>query len=163
MIGLGANLGPRVDTIAGALDRLAASDGVTLVTVSSVYESEPLGPPQPWYLNLAARVATELVPDALWEQLQRIESELGRVRQARWGPRTIDLDILWCDDPDARGTAVTLPHPELEHRWFALAPLLEVAQEARPRYAPVLAALGGAPRAGRALRSLAISARITES
>lgn len=163
MIGLGANLGPRVDTIVAALDHLAATDGVALVAVSSVYESEPVGPPQPWYLNLAARVQTQLDPDALWEHLRRIETELGRVREQRWGPRTIDLDILWCDDPDARGSAVRVPHPELERRWFALAPLLEVASEAHPRYGPALAALGGAPRAGRTLRSLAISARITES
>lgn len=163
MIGLGANLGPRVDTIVAALDRLAATAGVTLGDVSDVYESEPVGPPQPWYLNLAARVETALEPDALWAHLLRIETELGRVRSERWGPRSIDLDILWCNDPAARGTAVTVPHPELEQRWFALAPLLEVAPEARARYAPVLAAIGGAPRAGSALRSLAISPRITES
>lgn len=163
MIGIGANLGPRVDTIVAALDRLASTARVTLGAVSNVYESEPVGPPQPWYLNLAARVETALEPDALWAQLLRIETELGRVRGERWAPRTIDLDILWCDDPDARGTAIHVPHLELERRWFALAPLLEVAPEARTRYAPVLAALGGAPRAGCALRSLAISPRITES
>lgn len=163
VIGLGANLGPRADTIRAALDRLGAVDGVTLGPVSLAYEAEPVGPPQPWYLNLAARVETALDPDALFEHLLAIETQLGRVRVERWGPRTIDLDVLWCDDPDAGGARVTVPHPELERRWFALAPLLDVAPEARVRYAPILNALGGAPRAGSPLHALAISSRITES
>lgn len=163
MIGLGANLGPRVETIQAAIDRISASDGVSLARVSLVYESEPLGPPQPWYLNLATRVESAHDPDPLWERLAAIETALGRTRTERWGPRTIDLDVLWCSDPHARGTTVAVPHPELERRWFALAPLLDVAPEAESRYGPILAALGGVPRAGRPLASLAISHRITES
>lgn len=156
VLGVGANLGSRAATVRAALDLLASDAATTLVAVSSVYESAALGPPGPPYYNLAVRLRSSHDPDALWETLARVEAMLGRVRRERWASRTIDLDVLWCEEPFT-SSSLTVPHPELERRWFALAPLLEVAPEAEPRYAAVLAALGGAPVTGAALDALARS------
>ena len=152
VLGVGSNLGARLDTIRMGLTLLAEEPGVEIDRLSSVYESEPVGPPQPRYLNLAVRVTSPLDADALWERLERIENRLGRERRERWGPRTLDLDILWCSRA-VDSKALSVPHPELKRRWFALAPLLEVAPELKPAYGPALAALGGAP-SGQPLASM---------
>ena len=150
IIGLGANLGSRRANLAAAVERLAA--GVQVTGVSALYESEPWGPPQPHYLNAAVRVVAALPPEAMLARALAIESELGRTRDPalRYGPRTLDLDLLWSSETRAGG-GLTLPHPRLHERWFALAPLLDVAPELAPRYADALAAAGGrrAPRAPR--------------
>ncbi len=140
VLGLGANLGSRQASLAAALDLIAARDDCRLAGVSALYQSEPVGPPQPHYLNAAARVHSALGPRALLAVLLEIEHALGRRRAERWGPRVIDLDLLWAGTPFA-DVVLQVPHPRLGERWFALLPLLEVAPELQPRYGAALRAL----------------------
>lgn len=144
VIGLGANLGAREATLASAACALGALTGVRLRALSAVYESDAVGPPQPRYLNAAARITAQLSADALLERLLAVEQLHGRVRGLRWGPRTLDLDILWADAPVC-SKQLCVPHAQLSERAFALAPLLDVAPELAARYAVELAQLGGAP------------------
>lgn len=137
VIGLGANLGSPRRQLIEALERLER-EGLRLLRSSMVYESEAVGPPQPPYLNAAVRVATALVPAELLALLHRVERALGRVRAERWGPRTIDLDILWCEI-EVTTPELTIPHAALRERWFALKPLLEVAPELVSTFGPDLA------------------------
>jgi 2-amino-4-hydroxy-6-hydroxymethyldihydropteridine diphosphokinase len=138
VVGLGANLGAREQTLRSAvreLERLTLPGGP--FRVSSLYESEPLGPPQPRYLNAAVLLSTGLEPLALLDELQAIETAHGRVRRERWGARTLDLDLLWREEGEVTLSRLRVPHPELEHRLFALLPLLDVAPGAcRPGGAP---------------------------
>ncbi|HLH28421.1 MAG TPA: 2-amino-4-hydroxy-6-hydroxymethyldihydropteridine diphosphokinase [Acidimicrobiales bacterium] len=125
-IGLGTNLGDREGFLRAAVDALVAHD-LAPTAVSSVYESAPLGPPQPDYLNAAAEVRTALGARELLEQLKAIEAELGRQHRERWGPREIDLDLLLYGDETIDEDGLTVPHPELTKRSFVLVPLLEIA------------------------------------
>lgn len=151
IIGLGANLGERLHTLECAVRSLARVAHIRVVRVSPVYETKALGPPQPNYLNAAVRIETELEPEALLDALLEIEIAQGRVRRERWGPRTLDLDILVLCDPNTRELAryeterLTIPHPQLLERSFALAPLLDVMPELVERWGPALRSLGGAP------------------
>jgi 2-amino-4-hydroxy-6-hydroxymethyldihydropteridine diphosphokinase len=128
VIGLGANLGDRAATLGAAVQALIHLG--TFVAVSSVYETDPVGPPQPSFLNAAVRLRVALPPESLLVELLRIESAAGRERRERWGPRTLDLDILWIQGVVCQSPALTVPHPELCSRAFALVPLLDVAPEA---------------------------------
>jgi 2-amino-4-hydroxy-6-hydroxymethyldihydropteridine diphosphokinase len=125
-VGLGSNLGDREATIRAALARL---DGV--VAVSRLRETDPVGfEDQPRFLNGVAAVDTELPPRALLERLLAIERELGRTRGGpRFGPRTIDLDLLVYGDLVLDEPGLTLPHPRLHERRFALEPLAELAPD----------------------------------
>ena len=131
-IGLGANLGHREATIARAVELVSQAEGVDIVAVSSLRETEPWGPvEQPPYLNGAVEVETELRPRALLEVLLGVEHALGRDRSGeRWGPRTIDLDLLLYEDVDVDEPGLTVPHPRLHERLFALEPLAELAPDA---------------------------------
>ena len=131
-VGLGANLGDREATIARAVELLSQAEGVEIVAVSSLRETEPWGPvEQPPYLNGAAEVETELPPRALLEVLLGVEQALGRRRSGeRWGPRTIDLDLLLFDEVEVDEPGLTVPHPRLHERRFALEPLAELAPDA---------------------------------
>lgn len=132
-LGLGANLGDRLDTIRSALVHLDEHDRIVVEVVSGVYETEPVVDEeavadQPPYLNCAVRVTTTLDPHALKRATQEIESVHGRdrAREERWGPRTLDIDLLLyehetIDDPD-----LVIPHPQLTERAFVLVPLAEV-------------------------------------
>lgn len=148
VVGLGSNLGDSFGTFAVAareLSRLGAIDAY-----SALYRTAPLGPPQPDYLNAAVRLRTSSSPLELLRSLLAVEAKLGRVRRERWGPRALDLDLLWIAGLAVDTPELQVPHPELELRSFALAPLLDVAPEARsplggPAYADLLAAL---PEAG---------------
>jgi len=150
VVGLGSNLGARFATLAEAVARLDRAEGCRVVARSRVYESEPLGPPQPLYLNAAVLIASELPPEAQLDVLLAVEASLGRVRDVRWGPRTIDLDLLWGPRP-VSSTRLSLPHPGLSQRWFALAPLLDIVPAQTELHALAetaqaqLAALGGIP------------------
>jgi 2-amino-4-hydroxy-6-hydroxymethyldihydropteridine diphosphokinase len=129
-VGIGSNLGEPERQIRAALEQLAAEDGVGLVAVSTLRETEPVGYLyQPNFLNGAARLETELSPRALLERLLAIEGGLGRVRAegARFGPRTIDLDLLVYGDETIDEPGLTVPHPRLAERRFALEPLAELA------------------------------------
>ncbi len=129
-VGIGSNLGEPEGQIAAALDQLAAEDGIELVAVSTLRETEPVGyVDQPNFLNGAARIETELSPRELLERLLAIESRLGRVRGEgpRFGPRMIDLDLLVYADERIDEPGLTVPHPRLAERRFALEPLAELA------------------------------------
>jgi 2-amino-4-hydroxy-6-hydroxymethyldihydropteridine diphosphokinase len=128
-IGLGANLGERLATLGSALEALRGLGQV--VAVSRIYETAALGPPQPDYLNAAVLLESSLAPAELLSELLAIERNHGRVRLERWGPRTLDLDVLWADDLVLDERDLSIPHPELGSRPFALMPLLDVAPDAR--------------------------------
>jgi 2-amino-4-hydroxy-6-hydroxymethyldihydropteridine diphosphokinase len=145
VIGLGSNLGAPSENLMRGAREICALPATELIALSRIYESEPVGPPQPRYLNAALRIRSELAPQSLLERLLEIERALGRVRTVRWGPRTLDLDLLWSAEP-VRLPALEIPHPRLTERTFALAPLLDVSPELAARYQPLLNALGGPPR-----------------
>jgi 2-amino-4-hydroxy-6-hydroxymethyldihydropteridine diphosphokinase len=127
-VGLGANLGPKEVTILRAVDLLGAAEGVTLLELSQLRETEPVGVvDQPPFLNGAVALETTLSPRELLELLLGIEQELGRVRgEDRWGPRTIDLDLLVYGDKVVDEPGLRVPHPLLHERKFALEPLAEL-------------------------------------
>jgi 2-amino-4-hydroxy-6-hydroxymethyldihydropteridine diphosphokinase len=127
-LALGSNLGDRATHLQSAVDGLDAADGVDVVEVSRVYETEPIGgPPQDPYLNAVLAIETELDPHALLALAQRIERDARRVRAERWGPRTLDVDVLLYDDVRLDDPDLTLPHPRIWERGFVLAPLRDVA------------------------------------
>lgn len=127
-LGLGSNLGDREGNIAAAVARLAAWPGVTVERVSSLYETAPVGyTDQPDFLNAVVRVRTTLTPRELLAACLAVERELGRERKIRWGPRTIDIDVLFFDDAVVETDELTLPHPRFHERCFVLVPLAEVA------------------------------------
>jgi 2-amino-4-hydroxy-6-hydroxymethyldihydropteridine diphosphokinase len=127
-IGLGSNLGDREGTIRAALERLAASSEIEVEAVSSLRETDPVGYlDQPRFLNGAAALRTDLPPRALLERLHEVERELGRDRTGpRFGPRTIDLDLLLYDGQQIRENGLEIPHPRLAERRFVLEPLAEL-------------------------------------
>jgi 2-amino-4-hydroxy-6-hydroxymethyldihydropteridine diphosphokinase len=128
-VGLGANLEDPPAQIARALELLAAEDGIELVGVSSLRETDPVGfEDQPRFLNGAAELRTSLSARALLERLLAIERHLGRVRDEgpRFGPRTIDLDLLLHGDEQIDEPGLQIPHPRLHERRFALEPLAEL-------------------------------------
>jgi 2-amino-4-hydroxy-6-hydroxymethyldihydropteridine diphosphokinase len=140
ILGLGSNLGSRQANLQAGLSRLQARADCRLTRVSSLYETDPVGPPQPRYLNAAARLESTLPARALLSVLHEIEAQLGRERREHWGPRTLDIDILWAAEP-VQCEDLQVPHPRLCERSFALVPLLEVAPELAHLYGPALATL----------------------
>jgi 2-amino-4-hydroxy-6-hydroxymethyldihydropteridine diphosphokinase len=128
VIGLGTNLGPRLETLQGAV--VALQTIASLRAVSAVYETAPVGPPQPDYLNAAVRIHGTGDMFTLLAQLLRIEVSFGRERRERWGPRTLDLDILWVKDRICDDENLVVPHPRLIERPFAMLPFFDVAPEA---------------------------------
>jgi 2-amino-4-hydroxy-6-hydroxymethyldihydropteridine diphosphokinase len=133
-IGLGSNLGDKVANLREALRLLAATHGsaVTLLAVSSLYRTEPVGNlEQDWFLNAAAKIKTKLSPRGLLNRLLAIERELGRVRTVRNGPRIIDLDILLWDHRIVKEDDLVIPHPRMHERLFVLDPLAELAPDLR--------------------------------
>jgi 2-amino-4-hydroxy-6-hydroxymethyldihydropteridine diphosphokinase len=131
-IGLGANLGDRAAALARAVDALRDTPGVAVVALSRVWETDPVGPPQPRYLNAAAAVDTELDALSLLGRLHAIEAAEGRVRSAeRNAPRTLDLDLLLFGGAVIDAPELELPHPRLHERPFVLEPLAEIAADVR--------------------------------
>jgi 2-amino-4-hydroxy-6-hydroxymethyldihydropteridine diphosphokinase len=132
-IGLGSNLGDREATMRRALGRLRAHPHIEVTAESTLFETEPVGgpPDQPPFLNGAAAVETALSPHALLDVLKRVERDLGRQPRERWGPREIDLDLLLYGDRVVETARLTVPHPRLSERRFVLAPLAEIAPDAR--------------------------------
>ena len=129
-VGLGANIGPREVTLLRAVDLLAEADDVDVLAVSQLRETDPVGMvDQARFLNGAVRIDTSLPPRALLELLLRIEQSLGRVREERWGPRTVDLDLLVYGDLIVDEPGLRVPHPRLHERRFALEPLAELDPE----------------------------------
>jgi 2-amino-4-hydroxy-6-hydroxymethyldihydropteridine diphosphokinase len=128
-IALGSNLGDRQANLDRALQLLREQPGVQVTKVSSYHETEPVGGPprQGKYLNAAAELQTDLSPEELLRVLLRVEDQLGRVREERWGPRTIDLDLLLHGERIQQTEPLTLPHPRMHERLFVLEPLAEIA------------------------------------
>jgi 2-amino-4-hydroxy-6-hydroxymethyldihydropteridine diphosphokinase len=127
-VGVGSNLGDRFGHLCFAARALRAA-GVAVVRASSVWDSAPLGPPQPRYLNAVLELETTLTPERLHALLHAIERRRLRLRRVRWGPRTLDLDLLLFGELRRRSAALTLPHPELAKRRFVLEPLAELGPD----------------------------------
>jgi 2-amino-4-hydroxy-6-hydroxymethyldihydropteridine diphosphokinase len=170
-IALGGNLGDVAATFAAALTRLQRSGGVQVVRRSRLYDTTPIGRAAgSRFLNAAAELRTTLEPLALLDRLQEMETNLGRIRDVRWGPRTIDLDLLLWGEEVIETPRLTVPHPGLWYRRFMLDPLAEIAPQAwhpvfrlsiaemRERLLPrplPLAVLGPEPEAAEFYRQLA--------
>jgi 2-amino-4-hydroxy-6-hydroxymethyldihydropteridine diphosphokinase len=158
VLGLGSNVGSREAFLRASRDLLALNDALDVVSTSRVYETPPLGPAgQRDYLNAAIHLHSDRSPEAILAIARSVEVDLGRERRERWGPRTIDLDILWIDGLVHTTPGLTVPHGELLSRAFALAPLVELVPDAtdphsQTRYRDALDALPPAsPRAPREL------------
>ena len=129
-VGIGANLGPRDETLRRAVDLLGRADGVEVVGVSELRETDPVGLiDQPPFLNGAVAIETMLPARALLDLLLEIERSLGRVRGERWGPRVVDLDLLVYGNEMVDEPGLHVPHPRLHERRFALEPLAEMNPE----------------------------------
>jgi 2-amino-4-hydroxy-6-hydroxymethyldihydropteridine diphosphokinase len=131
-IGLGSNTGDRLEYLRSGVTALSGAEDVVVVAKSGVYESEPVGvTDQPDFLNAVVALETTLDPYELLSLLHKIEIENGRQRITRWGPRTLDLDILVFGDVEQDDPKLLLPHPRLKERRFVLEPLLEADPEVR--------------------------------
>ncbi len=131
-ISFGSNIGNRMEYIETALGIIRANSYVQQIQVSSYYETEPVGNiDQPKFINGVAKIATVFPCKDLLSFLQGIEGRLGRERTVKWGPRTIDLDILLYDDVCISQPDMQVPHPEMHKRAFVLIPLCEIAPEVR--------------------------------
>lgn len=128
-IAFGSNLGNSLAILEAALGRLNETPGWELLHRSHWYRTIPIGPPQPDYINGCALFQVNRSPLAVLELLLQTEKEFGRVRRQRWGPRTLDLDFLWCDRLVLNTPNLTLPHPRLRERAFVLVPLAEIAPD----------------------------------
>lgn len=127
-IGLGSNLADPVAQLDRALVALDHRAGIRVAAVSSYYRTAPWGETaQPFFVNAVARLETSLAPEALLDALQDIEAAAGRTRERRWGPRTLDLDLLVFEGDPVQTARLTLPHPHLHERAFVLVPLAELA------------------------------------
>ncbi len=127
-IGIGSNQGDRKSCIFSALEEIRSFGD--LVSISGLYETEPFGSiEQSDFLNAVVQVSTALAPDELLTRLQHVEQRLGRVRKEKWGPRTLDLDILIFDQLLLKSETLVVPHPGLSERLFVLVPLCEIASQ----------------------------------
>jgi 2-amino-4-hydroxy-6-hydroxymethyldihydropteridine diphosphokinase len=126
-LGLGSNLGDRNENLLSALRILDGMEGISIEEVSSVYETEPWGVlGQPRFLNMVALASTSRSPRGVLEACMQVETELGRVRKEKWGPRVIDVDILLYGDLEVEEEDLSIPHPNLLDRDFVMVPLLEL-------------------------------------
>jgi 2-amino-4-hydroxy-6-hydroxymethyldihydropteridine diphosphokinase len=128
-VAVGSNLGDRWARLALAARELRAAPGVAVVRASRVWDTAPLGPPQPRYLNAVLELETTRTPRSLLALLRSVEAAAGRRRDVRWGARTLDLDLLVAGDWIVHEPGLTVPHPELANRRFVLAPLAELRPE----------------------------------
>ncbi|MFE9682609.1 2-amino-4-hydroxy-6-hydroxymethyldihydropteridine diphosphokinase [Streptomyces sp. NPDC002701] len=157
VVSLGSNLGNRLETLQGAIDALEDTPGVRVKAVSPVYETEPWGvapDSQPTYFNAVIVLRTTLPPSSLLERAHAVEDAFHRVRDERWGPRTIDVDIVAYADVVSDDPALVLPHPRAHERAFVLAPWNDVEPEAElPGHGSVAQLLAAVPREGVAPRA----------
>lgn len=133
LVGAGANLGDRAATLRAAIEHLRAQPEIAALETSSVYATAPVGlTEQPEFLNLALGLETTLEPEALLARLLETEKKFGRTREVRWGPRTLDLDLLAFENETRATPTLTLPHPRMLGRAFVTVPLRELL--AKPRF-----------------------------
>jgi len=156
-IGLGSNLDDPLAQVQRALERLAELPDTRLIGQSRLYRSAPVGPEgQPDYINAVACLETALSPEILLDHLQQLEHQQGRVRTLRWGPRTLDLDILLYDALVLQTPRLTLPHPEMINRSFVLYPLADLAPDLiLPTGQSLQSLLDGCPSTGLSVISVA--------
>ncbi len=129
-LGLGSNVGDRLAHLQQAVDAIAAEPGIEAVDVSAVYETDPVGgPPQPDYLNAVVAAETQLSARALLDLAHRLERDAGRERSERFGPRTLDVDVLLVGEESVDEPDLVVPHPRMSERSFVLAPLRDVAPD----------------------------------
>lgn len=126
-LSLGSNLGDRLQTLEGAIAAVHRLPGVEVKRISRVYETEPVGyTEQPPFLNVAVKVETTLSPHAFLKQCQEVEAAFGRTRDVRWGPRTLDIDVIYIEGERVESERLVVPHPEAHKRSFVIVPLLEL-------------------------------------
>jgi 2-amino-4-hydroxy-6-hydroxymethyldihydropteridine diphosphokinase len=131
VLAVGANLGDRLGTLQGCVNAIGRLPDTDVLAISPVYQTAPVGgPPQPDYLNAVLTVSTGLGPRELLEAAHGIEAEFGRVREVRFGPRTLDIDIVSYAGQVSDDPVLTLPHPRAHERAFVLAPWLDVDPQA---------------------------------
>jgi 2-amino-4-hydroxy-6-hydroxymethyldihydropteridine diphosphokinase len=131
-IGLGSNMGDRYQYLMRAIDFLAGHPAIELVNISSVYETDPVGyEDQDQFLNMVIEAKTKLTANDLLAECMKIEQMLGRKREIKWGPRTIDLDILLFNQENIETEKLIVPHPRMLERAFVMVPLLEIRPEIR--------------------------------
>lgn len=137
-LGIGSNLGDRLAHLQAAVDALAATDGVDVTGVSRVYATDPVGgPEQGEYLNAVVAIHTRLHARELLVVAHRLEDDAGRVRAERWGPRTLDVDVLLVGDEAVRDPDLEVPHPRMRERGFVMAPLGDLDPTLTAGSAPV--------------------------
>jgi len=136
-LGVGSNLGDRLGHLQAAVDGLAAVDGVAVVGVSYVYATEPVGgPEQDEFLNAVVAIDTELDARELLDVARRLEDAAGRVRAERWGPRTLDVDVLLVGDEAVHEPDLEVPHPRMWERAFVVVPLADVDPDVHDHAVP---------------------------
>jgi 2-amino-4-hydroxy-6-hydroxymethyldihydropteridine diphosphokinase len=150
VLGLGANLGNPASALQGAIDALAAAPGIDVTKVSPCYRTAPIGgPDQPDFLNIIVLIDTELDPGALLEQTMQIEAKWHRERIERWGPRTLDIDVITFDNLLSDDVRLTLPHPRAHERGFVMVPWSDVDPNAQiPGHGAVTHLLRNVDQAG---------------
>ena len=126
-IGIGSNLGDKLQNYEKAISEILKFDRHRFLAKSSLFKTQPMGyTAQDWFVNGVIKIETDLEPHELLQALKTIESQLGRAKTFRWGPRTIDLDILFFDDIEIQTEELQIPHPSIQDRGFVLIPLAEI-------------------------------------
>ena len=125
-LGLGSNVGERLENLRRAVGLLQRAPQIRVIRSSRVYETKPIGPPQPDYLNAVVQIETTVTPPALLAACRRVEDRMGRVRGERWGPRVIDVDVLTYAREVVDEPGLLIPHPRMHERAFVMVPLLEL-------------------------------------
>jgi 2-amino-4-hydroxy-6-hydroxymethyldihydropteridine diphosphokinase len=128
-IAVGSNIGNPLQNCIEAVHKISKNDSIKITSKSSFYQTSPIGNiKQEWFVNSAIKINTSLAPDNLLCYLLGIETEMGRVRKEKWGPRIIDLDLLFYDSLILNREKITIPHPEIQKRNFVLMPMCEIAE-----------------------------------
>ena len=126
-IGIGSNVGDKARQCERGVSEILKRDSHRLLARSSLYKTQPIGyTKQDWFINLVIKIETEMDASALLSSLKEVESQLGRVKTVRWGPRAIDLDILFFNNYQIQTDELTIPHPLIQDRQFVLVPLAEI-------------------------------------
>ena len=150
VLALGSNLGDRLENLQGGIDALFEAPGLDFVAVSPVYETAPVGgPPQPDYLNAVLIADTVLSSRTILSRAHGVEEVFQRIREERWGPRTLDIDLIACGDETSDDPELTLPHPRAHERAFVLLPWHDIDPDARiPDHGRIAELLGKLSRDG---------------
>jgi len=128
-IGIGSNLGTPKKNCTKAIEKISSAKDIKIISKASFYQTEPIGGVQQgWFVNSAIEIETDLSPENLLSVLLNLELAMGRTRKEKWGPRLIDLDLLFYGNLVLENKSLTLPHPEIQNRKFVLTPMSEIAE-----------------------------------